>query len=135
MLEGCDSKRVVANKVNGNEALPTLMCFVAADNHKGVTVDKLWWRATTKFQWKTVKKNRGGKLKTDLCFGKLMFWAMNANMEIGWEQFGHKKRSQHKVHKNQIIFHINGCISDFQFLSLKTKLFPNGRPKTQVSLL
>ena len=41
MLEGCDSRRVVANKVNGNEALPTSMCFVAANNRKDAMVDKL----------------------------------------------------------------------------------------------
>lgn len=41
MLEGCDSRRVVADKVNDNKALPTSMCFVVANNRKGATVDKL----------------------------------------------------------------------------------------------
>lgn len=57
--------------------------------------------------------------------GRLVFWAVNADMEIGWGQFGHKKKkSQHKVHKNHIIFRINGCISDFQFLGFENQIIP-----------
>ena len=41
MLEGDDSERVVANTVNCNEALSVLMCFVAANNRRGVAMAEL----------------------------------------------------------------------------------------------
>ena len=37
MLEGGDSRRVVAGMMNGKEALLASMCFVAANSHKGAT--------------------------------------------------------------------------------------------------
>ena len=41
MLEGGDSGIVMAGMVNGKEALLALMCFVAANSHKGATVAEL----------------------------------------------------------------------------------------------
>ena len=46
--------------------------------------------------------------------GRLVFWAVHADMESGWGQFGHKKKE----------FCINGCISDFQFLGFENQIIP-----------
>ena len=49
---------------------------------------------------------------------------VNADMEIEWRQNGYKKPTQHKVHKNYIILHINGGILNLQFLGFENPISP-----------
>ena len=79
MLEGGDSGRVVVNMVNCHEALPTLMCFVAANNRRSAAVAELWWQVAAR-----LKKKSGGKLKAEeaIEIERETCISVDANMEI-----------------------------------------------------
>ena len=85
MLEGGDSRRVVANMVKCNEALSTLMCFVGANNRRGAMVAELSWQVATRCQWKTVKKKSGRNLKAEEAIEIKRETCVNvdADMELG----------------------------------------------------
>ena len=43
-------------------------------------------------------------------------------MEVGEDNLGTKKMSQHKVHKTHIIFHVNGIFSNFLFMEFENHI-------------